>query len=185
MSAPPEAYSSLGSRLVFTLAVLAWLGLSAGLWRRSERGAAARRAAGETEGAAAASGKLPLVYLATGASAVAEVWLVSEGLLPAHLAVGLLLIGVAASLRGADWVARSATWTLRSFGPVAPARLGPLEVRDAERWARRAELVGVPLLHGAVIGALVGWILVSGWERGRQRSLESESEAGSGSRTPG
>lgn len=169
---------------MFSLVVLAWLALSAGLWRRSERAAAARRAAGETEGAAAASAKLPLVYLATAVSAVAEVWLLSEGLLPAHLAVGLLLIGVTASLRGADRAARAETWTLRRFGPVPPSCLGPIEVRDAERWARRAELVGVPLLHGAVIGALVGWVLVSGWERGRQRSLDSESDAESGSRTP-
>lgn len=131
------------------------------LFVRSERNARRRLTEGASEVAREQTVKLPVVHIVWFAATLAEVWLMSRAVPhPPLLAAGGAMLVVGASLRVRDSRARGDDWTMRHF----EGDEDNLGVR-----ALQAELVGVPLLHGAALAAVLGWLMMAGYARGLKR----------------
>ena len=168
-------HASTDTRRVFTLIVLVLAVHRVALFSRSAAGARRRLAAGEVERASGRFQRLPILYVLSFVSAVAEVWLLPVKLYAPIAALGSAIVLFAFVVRHQTMRAAGETWTLRRIG-TAPKPIGvpASQLADPEVAAARAELIGVPLLHGCAVAAVASWLLMTGWMRG----LRDDASAG-------
>jgi len=171
-------FATRETRLLFTVIVAVFAVRQIALILRSNRGASAHVESGATELAAERVAKLPILYVASWVGALGEVWLMPSQALAPVAALGLALLAFAALVRHQTQSAAGEGWTYRRFGdPPRPAAPPSSLIPEPDVAAIRADVVGVPLLHGAVISGLTCFVLATAWQRGLASDLEDAGNA--------